>query len=313
MSQGEESFPGTARRFESVGFSEIVRVRNRVMELLAAGRKVWRFEGGEPWMPTPDPVKAAMGTALERGHTRYAPSSGIPELRRAILEKVRSKNGIPCDDEAPIVVNGGMQGLFAAFSTLLDAGDEVLLFSPYWTPIVDLIGYHRATPALVPTVEARRAGTCGSARRENHREDEASLLELPEQPDGRRLLAGRNRGGRRLRARARPRGHLRRGLRGPRLRRRAERRDGVASRHERTDDHLLHAFQELLDDGLASRLRHPAEAIPGADPDGRPLHDQRRVHADAVGRRGGARPRHRVRRRVESGLSLPARRDSLRA
>ena len=68
------------------------------------------------------------------------------------------KNGIPCDDEAPVVVNGGMQGLFAAFSTLLDAGDEVLLFSPYWTPIVDLIGYHRATPALVPTVEARRQG-----------------------------------------------------------------------------------------------------------------------------------------------------------
>ena len=157
MSAGE-TFPATAKRFESVGFSEIVKVRNRVMELLAAGQKVWRFEGGEPWMNTPEPVKAAMGAALVRNQTRYAPSSGIPELRRAILEKVRNRNGIPCDDEAPIVVNGGMQGLFAAFSTLLDPGDEVLLFSPYWTPIVDLVAYHKATSILVPTLEARRHG-----------------------------------------------------------------------------------------------------------------------------------------------------------
>ena len=156
MSEG--GFPGTARRFDSVGFSEIVKVRNRVMELLAAGQKVWRFEGGEPWMHTPDPVKAAMGEALARNHTRYAPSSGIPELRRAILDKVRTRNGVDCDDEAAIVVNGGMQGLFAAFSTLLDPGDEVLLFSPYWTPIVDLVAYHQATPILVPTAEARARG-----------------------------------------------------------------------------------------------------------------------------------------------------------
>jgi aspartate aminotransferase len=154
----DQNFPATARRFEGVGFSEIVKVRNRVMELLAAGQKVWRFEGGEPWMNTPEPVKASMGAALVRNQTRYAPSSGIPELRKAILEKVRTRNGIPCGDEAPIVVNGGMQGLFAAFSTLLDPDDEVLLFSPYWTPIVDLVGYHEAKPVLVPTVEARRQG-----------------------------------------------------------------------------------------------------------------------------------------------------------
>ena len=84
MSEG--GFPRPARRFEGVGFSEIVKVRNRVMELLGSGQKVWRFEGGEPYMNTPDPVKAAMGDALSRNQTRYAPSSGIPELRAAILK-----------------------------------------------------------------------------------------------------------------------------------------------------------------------------------------------------------------------------------
>jgi aspartate aminotransferase len=154
----EASFPRAARRFEAVGFSEIVKVRNRVLDLLAAGHKVWRFEGGEPYMPTPQPIKDAMAEALARNETRYAPSSGVPELRRAILEKVRTKNGIPADDDSPIVVNGGMHGLFSAFATLLDPGDEVLMFSPYWTPIVDVIAYHGATPVLVPTEQARREG-----------------------------------------------------------------------------------------------------------------------------------------------------------
>jgi aspartate aminotransferase len=154
----EGSFPPAARRFEAVGFSEIVKVRNRVLELLGAGHKVWRFEGGEPYMPTPQPIKDAMAAALARNETRYAPSSGVPELRRAIVEKVRRKNGIPADDDSPIVVNGGMHGLFSAFATLLNPGDEVLMFSPYWTPIMDVVTYHGATAALVGAARARREG-----------------------------------------------------------------------------------------------------------------------------------------------------------
>src|SRR6266508_2949489 len=153
-----ESFPSAARRFGSVGFSEIVKVRNRVLELLAEGHRVWRFEGGEPYMPTPQPIKNAMTAALARNETRYAPSSGVPELRQAIIEKVRAKNGIPADDDSPIVVNGGMHGLFSAFATLLDRGDEVLMFSPYWTPIMDVVTYHGASAALVATARARREG-----------------------------------------------------------------------------------------------------------------------------------------------------------
>ncbi len=152
------AFPPPADRFASVGFSEIVVVRNRVMELLAAGEKVWRFEGGEPFMPTPQPIKDAMMRALQRNQTRYAPSSGLPELRKAIVAKVARRNGIPADKESPIVTNGGMHALFASFATLVNPGDEVLLFSPYWTPIVDVVAYYGGTPVLVPTAAARREG-----------------------------------------------------------------------------------------------------------------------------------------------------------
>ena len=180
----EGGFPRAARRFDSVGFSEIVKVRNRVLELLAQGHRVWRFEGGEPYMPTPQPINEAMAEALARNETRYAPSSGVPELRRAIVEKVRSKNGIPADEESPIVVNGGMHGLFSAFATLLDPGDEVLMLSPYWTPIVDVVAYHGAVPVLVPMPEALRDGITAALSRRKTDRTKVLYWNSPNNPTG---------------------------------------------------------------------------------------------------------------------------------
>src|ERR1043166_3505745 len=104
-----------ARRPDEVAFSDIVQIRNRVMELQAKGESIYRFEGGEPYRATPDLIKDAVVAALHENKTRYAPSSGIPELRRAISDKLRERNDIPADDKNVIVVNGGMQGLFGAF------------------------------------------------------------------------------------------------------------------------------------------------------------------------------------------------------
>src|SRR5262249_3071751 len=147
-----------AARFDDVGFSDIVNIRNRVMELRATGAEVYQFEGGEPFMDTPEFIKAAMVQALHENKTRYAPSSGLAQLRAAIAEKLRSKNGIPVRDQDVIVLTGGMQGLFGAFQSIIDPGDEVLLFSPFWTPIKDLVAGCQGRSVLVPTSEARAEG-----------------------------------------------------------------------------------------------------------------------------------------------------------
>jgi len=139
------------------GFSDIVKVRNRIMELRAAGATVHQFEGGEPYINTPDQIKEGLIEALAENKTRYAPSSGIPLLRTAIAEKLTDKEPHPGTRRGVIVVNGGMQGLFGAFQSTIDPGDEVLLFSPFWTPIKDLIAYCQGQSVLVPTAEARQA------------------------------------------------------------------------------------------------------------------------------------------------------------
>lgn len=173
-----------ARRFDEVGFSDIVQIRNRVMELKAQGATVYQFEGGEPFRPTPDHIKAAVTAALAENKTRYAPSSGIPELRQAIADKLRTRNHINVDAESIIVVNGGMQGLFAAFQSVVNPGDEVLVFSPYWTPIKDLIAECQGRIVLVPTAEAHTNGFHETLARYANANTRAIYFNTPMNPNG---------------------------------------------------------------------------------------------------------------------------------
>jgi aspartate/methionine/tyrosine aminotransferase len=147
-----------AKRLEAVGFSEIVKIRNRIIELRASGQKIHLFHGGEPFFETPDRIKYALLRAALENQTRYAPSSGMESLRAAIAEKLRERNHLDVTPQNVIVTAGGAHALFAAFQAVLDRGDDVLLFSPYWTPIHDMIVFSQARPLLVPTESARDTG-----------------------------------------------------------------------------------------------------------------------------------------------------------
>lgn len=173
-----------AARLDEVGFSDIVNVRNRIMELRASGQTVYQFEGGEPNVFTPDYIKEAMTRALFENKTRYAPSSGIPELRAAIADKLREKNRITAREEDVIILNGGMQGLFGAFQSTINPHDEVLVFSPYWTPIKDLISHCEGRTVLVPTAEARRDGFAATLARYSTPQTRAIYYNTPANPSG---------------------------------------------------------------------------------------------------------------------------------
>ncbi len=154
------------------------------MKLRQEGATVYQFEGGEPFMPTPDSIKEAMKHALDENQTRYAPSSGIPELREAIAEKLRTRNRISAQSKDVIVVNGGMQGLFGAFQSVVNPGDEVLLFSPYWTPIKDLVAHCQARCVFVPTSEAREVGFQQTLARYATERTRAIYYNTPQNPSG---------------------------------------------------------------------------------------------------------------------------------
>jgi len=154
------------------------------MDLRAKGATVHQFEGGEPYLSTPDYIKNAMTLALSENCTRYAPSSGIPELRRAIADKLRDRNRILVSEQNIIVVNGGMQGLFGAFQSVVNPSDEVLIFSPYWTPIKDLVGHCQGHLVLVPTEEARANGFRQTLARYATGKTRAIYYNTPANPSG---------------------------------------------------------------------------------------------------------------------------------
>jgi aspartate aminotransferase len=144
-----------ADRASLLGFSDIVKIRNRVLGMRNDGHRVLQLEGGEPFIGTPDFVKDAMKAALDAGQTRYAPSSGVPELLTALKAKLAAKNKLAVETENLIVTSGGAHGLFCAFQASVNPGDEVMFFSPYWTPIKDQVAYAGGTPIRIPWDDVR--------------------------------------------------------------------------------------------------------------------------------------------------------------
>jgi aspartate/methionine/tyrosine aminotransferase len=173
-----------ARRLDEVGFSDIVQIRNKVMALRSAGETVHMLHGGEPYFETPEPIKYAAMRALIENHTHYAASSGIATLRLALTAKLIVKNKILASPNHVIVTVGGSQALYAAFQSVLDPGDDALVFSPYWTPIADLIRGTQARPLLVPTSTARRKGIANTLAQFSTPNTRCIYYNTPQNPSG---------------------------------------------------------------------------------------------------------------------------------
>ncbi len=173
-----------AKRLDEVGFSDIVVIRNKVMELRAAGQAVHAFHGGEPFFDTPDPVKQALTRAVDQNHTRYAPSSGIEPLREALVAKLRAQNGMHVSPDEVLITVGGAHALYCAFHAVLDPGNGCLVFSPYWTPIADMIRGTQARPLFVPTAAARRTGITAALEQFTTPDTRAIYYNTPQNPSG---------------------------------------------------------------------------------------------------------------------------------
>jgi aspartate/methionine/tyrosine aminotransferase len=173
-----------AKRLDEVGFSDIVQIRNKVMGLRAEGLHVHSLHGGEPFFETPADIKYAAIQALVENQTHYAPSSGVLPLRTALVEKLALKNGIKVTADEVIATVGGSQGLYAAFQSVLDPGDDALVFSPYWTPIADLITGAQARPLLVPSSTARRNGIRKTLEQFSTPQTRAVYYNTPQNPSG---------------------------------------------------------------------------------------------------------------------------------
>ena len=133
----------TAKRLQNITESATLRISNLANELKSQGKDIISFSLGEPDFNTPGHIIDAAKASLDRGDTHYTPSPGIPELRKAIAEKLKKENKIEAKMGNIIVTPGAKQAIFEVMLSVLQEGDEAILFDPAWVsydPCVKLAG-----------------------------------------------------------------------------------------------------------------------------------------------------------------------------
>ncbi|MEI8340253.1 MAG: pyridoxal phosphate-dependent aminotransferase [Verrucomicrobiota bacterium] len=129
-------------------------IDSKAKAMKAEGLDVCGFGAGEPDFDTPDHIKAAAQAAIEVGFTKYTPSSGIPELRQAIADKLLADNKLEYKASQIIVSNGAKHSCFNAILATCEPGDEVIIPSPYWLSYPEMVRLAGAEPVFVQTTEA---------------------------------------------------------------------------------------------------------------------------------------------------------------
>jgi aspartate aminotransferase len=142
-----------SRRLDAIKPSPTLALNAKAKALAAQGVDIVSFAAGEPDFDTPELVKEAAISALKGGFTKYTATAGIPELRSAISEKLEKDNGLKYAPEQILVSCGAKHSLYNIFQALLDEGDEVIIFSPYWVSYPDMVRLAGGTPVIVETRE----------------------------------------------------------------------------------------------------------------------------------------------------------------
>jgi len=112
--------------------SMTLEISAKAKALKAEGKSIIAFTAGEPDFSTPDFIVKSANKALEIGFTKYTPSSGMPELKKAICEKFKRDNNLTYEPKNIIVSSGAKSSLYHALFAIVDEGEEVIIPTPYW-------------------------------------------------------------------------------------------------------------------------------------------------------------------------------------
>jgi aspartate aminotransferase len=152
-----------ADRIGRIEVSATMAVAAEAAKLRAQGANLVDFGAGEPHFPTPRHIKDAAISAIEANFTRYTVVPGVPDLRKAIVERHAADFGSDYGIDEAIFTTGGKQALFNTIQILVDHGDEVILPVPYWVSFKDIIQYAGGKVVFLETNEAENFRITASA------------------------------------------------------------------------------------------------------------------------------------------------------
>ena len=174
-----------ADRIGRIEVSATMAVAAEAARLRAQGANLVDFGAGEPHFPTPRHIKDAAIAAIEANFTRYTVVPGIPDLRKAIVERHACDFGSDYSIDEAIFTTGEKHALFNAVQILVDHGDEVILPVPYWVSFKDIVQYAGGKAVLLETSEAENFRiTAQAIERAVTPRTKAIILNSPSNPAG---------------------------------------------------------------------------------------------------------------------------------
>jgi aspartate aminotransferase len=136
-------------RINALSESQTLAMTKKARELAAQGHDVISLSVGEPDFQTPQHVKDAAKKAIDDGFHFYSPVPGFPDLRKAIVDKFKRDNNLTFTPEQIVVSTGAKHSIANVLMCLLDPGDEVIIFAPYWVSYVEMVKLAEGVPVIV--------------------------------------------------------------------------------------------------------------------------------------------------------------------
>ncbi len=140
-----------SKRAREVGPSATLQITANANRMAKEGKDVVAFGAGEPDFDTPDVIKEAAIKAINSGFTKYTPTSGILDLKEAIVKKLKNENNLSYSASNVIVSCGAKHSIYNVVQVLIDEGDEALIPVPYWVSYPEMIKLAGGKPVFVQT------------------------------------------------------------------------------------------------------------------------------------------------------------------
>lgn len=142
-----------SKKARSLNPSPTLGLTARAKAMRADGIDVIGLGAGEPDFDTPEHIKAAAVRAISEGFTKYTPTAGTPELKKAICERFKEDDGLDYEPSQIIVSCGAKHSIYNIIQVLCEDGDEVIIPAPYWVSYTEQVNAAGATPVIIPTNE----------------------------------------------------------------------------------------------------------------------------------------------------------------
>lgn len=140
-----------SKRVQAIKPSPTLAIDAKAKALQQQGVDVISFGAGEPDFDTPNNIKEAAISAINAGYTKYCPVPGSPEVKKAIIDKLKRDNGLEYTPAEIIVSCGAKHSLYNIFQTIINDGDEVIVIAPYWVSYPDMAILAGAVPVIINT------------------------------------------------------------------------------------------------------------------------------------------------------------------